>query len=354
MPGLVEGHPPVDADHRAPAPGHGAQQLAGAHPEQDGGDAGVARGQLGEDAPGGRQDQLAVVGRRQDAGPAVEQLDGGGPGIQLGAQRGQGQVAEPLHQLVPQPRVAVHEGLDPGEVLGRAALHEVAGHGERPAGEADQGDRQLGGQLPHGVDHIGRVDLGFEWAQPLQVPAVREGLGHDRPGARGHVHAEADGRHRDHDVGEEDGGVGPVAVHRLVGQTGHQFGPGDGLEDAARTPSRPVLGQGPAGLSHEPHRDTVHREAATGADERRVVEAGGPRAAHAQRPDALSGRSGGPGPPPVGSGRPPPGEAVVLPRCRPCAESRRWPILPSGRARGHWARGPVTGRACQAYNRGFP
>ena len=53
-PGLVQRHPPVDADHRAPGGGHRGQQLAGAHPEEDGGDAGVGLGQLGEEPPGGR------------------------------------------------------------------------------------------------------------------------------------------------------------------------------------------------------------------------------------------------------------------------------------------------------------
>ena len=103
-PGLVEGHPPVDPDDGAAGRGHRGQQLAGAHAEEDGGHAGMGVGQLGEEPAGGRQHQLAVVVRRQDAGPAVEDLDGGGPGVQLGSQRGQGQVGEALHQLVPDSR----------------------------------------------------------------------------------------------------------------------------------------------------------------------------------------------------------------------------------------------------------
>ena len=45
---------------------------------------------------------------------------------------------QPVRQLLPQCRVAVHERLDPGEGARRAALDEVAGHGERRAGEADE------------------------------------------------------------------------------------------------------------------------------------------------------------------------------------------------------------------------
>ena len=73
-PGLVQRDPPVDAHHRAPGCGHRGQQLAGAHPEQDGGHPGVGLGQLGEEPGGGGQHQLPVVARGEDAGPAVEDL----------------------------------------------------------------------------------------------------------------------------------------------------------------------------------------------------------------------------------------------------------------------------------------
>ena len=52
--GHVEWHPPVDADDVAPCGGHRRQQLAGAHPEEDGGDAGMGVRQLGKQPAGGR------------------------------------------------------------------------------------------------------------------------------------------------------------------------------------------------------------------------------------------------------------------------------------------------------------
>ncbi len=51
-----------------------------------------------------------------------------------------------------------------------------------------------------------------------------------------------------------------VAVDRLAGELGHQFGLGDGVEDAARPPGGPVLGKRSARLAHEPHRNPVDAE----------------------------------------------------------------------------------------------
>ena len=233
-PRLVEGDPPVDADHRAPGRGHGGQQFARAHAEEDGGNVGVGARQLGEEPPGGRQHQLPVVVRGEDPGPAVEDLHGRGPGVQLGPQGRQGQITEPLGQFVPDLGVSVHQRLHLGEVLGRTTLDQVAGHGEGPAGEADQRDLQLArtGCPPPPPHRACRSPV--RGAGGAAGPRRRRRAGHHRTGPRSHVDAETDGRHRDHDVGEEDGGVGPVAVDRLAGQAGHQIRLGDGIEDAPR------------------------------------------------------------------------------------------------------------------------
>ena len=224
-----------------PAVGHRGQQLAGAHPEEDGGDAGVGPASSAKSRRVAGRTSSSVVGGGEDAGPAVEDLDGRGPGVELGAQRGQGQVGEPLHQLVPERGIAVHQRLDPGEVLGRTPLHQVAGHGERArrrsrsAAPSSSLGQHAAPPRPRRACRP-RARAGAGAAGP---PWPAEGLGHHRPGARGHVHPEADGRRRHHDVGEEDGGVGAVAVDRLAGQLGHQLGLGDGLEDAARARGRP-------------------------------------------------------------------------------------------------------------------
>ena len=55
------------------------------------------------------------------------------------------------------------------KVRGRAALDQVAGHGEGRAGESDEGHAELPGQEPHRLEHVAGVGLGIEGAQPLQV-----------------------------------------------------------------------------------------------------------------------------------------------------------------------------------------
>ena len=299
-PGLVERHPPVDPDHGAPGRGHRGQQLAGAHAEQDGGHARVGVGQLGEQPAGGGQDQLAVVAGGEDAGPAVEDLHGGGTGVQLGAQRGQGQVAEPLDQLVPDGRVAVHEGLHPGEVLGRAALHQVAGHGEGPAGESDERDLELVGQQRSprrsrracrrsGSSGRSRCEVvrgpGTARPPPARSPGPR------RPRTRWPPPAprcrRRRWRHRSRSGPPAGGSARPPA---RAGRWRRGCCP---VPRAAR-----YSGSDRPGLAHEPDRDVVDGQAAAGPDEGRVVEPGRSGAAHVEglvRPQRDGGRVGAAG-----------------------------------------------------------
>ena len=81
----------------------------------------------------------------------------------------------------PQLRVAVQHRL--GEPVGarRPALDQVAGHRERRAGEADERrGAELGDDLAHGLADVGRVDVGLEGAQPVEVGRGAERLGDDR------------------------------------------------------------------------------------------------------------------------------------------------------------------------------
>ncbi len=134
---VVEGHPPVDADDVGPGLAHVVQQLAGADAEVDPRDVGDTR-----QHPGAvRGDAGAVLRRGQRADPGVEQLHGTGPGVDLHPQERQGDVGQPVQQGVPQLGVAVHQRLGLRVVLARPAFHQVAGQGERRAGEADQRGR---------------------------------------------------------------------------------------------------------------------------------------------------------------------------------------------------------------------
>ena len=96
-----------------------------------------------------------------DPGPAVEELDGLGARLDLGAQEGHRHGGQPVDQLAPQRRVAVHERLDLGEGPGRPALDQVAGDGEGCTGEADEGDTaagELAGDEADGVDDVGGIE----------------------------------------------------------------------------------------------------------------------------------------------------------------------------------------------------
>ena len=121
--------------------------------------------------------------------------------------------------------VAVHHRL--GEPVGarRLALDQVAGHRERRPGEADQRRRRARSTRMRTVSSTyGRVDLGLERAQPVEVGGGAERLLDDGSDAGGDVDAEPDRRHRHDDVAVEDGGVDAVAPHRLEGDLGRQVG----------------------------------------------------------------------------------------------------------------------------------
>ena len=240
----VEGHAPVHADHIRAGRGHQAEQLARAHSEENGRDAEV--GDPFEDRPRGGQHEAAVLVGGEPPGPAVEELDGLDAGLYLGPQEGHRQGGQAIHQPGPEGGVAVHERLHLGEGPGGAALDQVAGDGEGRSGEADQrhtAPGQLAGDEPHGVGDVGKIRGGLEGAQPRQVGRAPERLGHHRSPAGFDIDPEPDGVDRHHDVGEQDGGVHPVAAHRLEGQLGGQGAVADGGEDGAAAPGRPVLGE---------------------------------------------------------------------------------------------------------------
>ena len=107
-----------------------------------------------EDARRIRRDELGVVRRRERADPGVEQLDRVGAGRRLRGDVPGELLRQPFHQRVPDLRLAVHQRLRAHEVAARPALDEVAGDGERPAAEADDGTLglELGADDPHRLE----------------------------------------------------------------------------------------------------------------------------------------------------------------------------------------------------------
>ena len=242
--GLVERHPPVHADDLDARAGHQREQLSGADTEVDARHAEI--GQALEHLARGGQHVALVVGGGERPHPAVEELDGGCPRRTWRAQRRQCHVGQDVEQSGEQGRVAPHQGLGAGVDARRPPFDQVAGHGERSAGEADERDPEwveLRRDETDRVEDVAGVGLGLEGPEPRQVVGVAEGSADHGAPALLDLHAEPNGRSRHDDVGEEDGGVDAVAAHRLQGQLGRELGPSDGVEHASVTARRSVLGQ---------------------------------------------------------------------------------------------------------------
>ena len=122
-PGLVERHAPVDADHVGPGRRHRGP-AARRYPPRRGWSGTPRSATPVEDRAGRGQREALVLGRGQRPGPAVEELHGLGAGLDLGPQRGHRHGGQPVRQLLPQRRVAVHQRLHLGEGARRAALDQ--------------------------------------------------------------------------------------------------------------------------------------------------------------------------------------------------------------------------------------
>ncbi len=234
--GVVAARPAGKADHR-----HGGMRRADRRNDVSDRVDAVAR----EERPG------------QRAGPAVEELDGFGPGLDLALQVEDGRLGDPVDQRVEGRRVAVDQHAC-RRLIGRALAGDHVGrHRPGGAGEADQrGFRRQGlGHPRHGfvdgrerlVDRVGRF-------QPGEIRRSRHG-GKPRPLAFDEAQIRAEGLGHQQDVGEEDRRVEVVAADRLQRHLGGEIGGVAEIEEAAsRCPDLAILRQIPAGLAHHPDR----------------------------------------------------------------------------------------------------
>ncbi len=269
--GRVQRHPPVHSDDLRAGLGHEAEQLAGADAEED---AWHSQGVDGLEHPSGRwQREPCVLGRGEDACPAVEQLHDRGTRADLRGERRGRDVSQLLDEGAPDERFGVHERLDPGERARRPPFDEVARDGEGGAGEADE--RHVRSQLARHergcLPDVGGVLLRDERPESAKVVFRGERPGDDRTATGLDHDAKADRVDRDHDVGEEDRCVHSVAVYRLEGELGSEGRVRDRREDVARASCRAVLGERAPCLAHEPHRGVGHGSAQAGGHERRRV-----------------------------------------------------------------------------------
>jgi hypothetical protein len=134
---------------------------------------------------------------------------------------------------VPDLRLAVHAGLRLRELARRLPLDQVAGHGERSAGKAD--DRLVGPQLladeadrlEHERHRLARIGN----REPLDVVERRDRPLDDRPDALDELDVDPHAENGEHDVREEDGCVDAVGAHRLKRHLGAELGRPADLEE---------------------------------------------------------------------------------------------------------------------------
>ena len=250
---------------------HRLEQVVAADAEVDARHAGVTGGERGEHRGGVGEHERVVVGAAERAGPRVEQLEGAGAVVELAGDRRSRMLDEALHQLVPQHRLGVHQPLGVLVRAARPALDEVAGHGERRAGEGEQRHRlgKLGGE---DVDRLAARTACRSAARTVGGGSRSAGspdrrLAH-RAGAGGDIDAEPDRVGGNDDVAVQHGRVDAVAAHRLQGELGGEVRLLDGVEDAALAAHGPVLGKTATRLTHEPHRG-VRATTAVGCQEER-------------------------------------------------------------------------------------
>ena len=252
---------------------HVVQELSGARAEVQErgavGDAGPGEvGDMGEGRRRVRLHVLEVVVRRERTGPRVEQLRGGGAGLELGAQELAGHGGRPAGQGGPGLGVGVHHASRAEVVAGGTALHHVRRQREGGAGEADQGARaQLGDGGRDGLadDVQGGV---LEDGQRGDVVGGADGLAEHGAHAGLDLHVHARQAQGDHDVREEDRRVDVVAAHRLHRDLPDQVRHEAGVEHPDPLAHPAVLGQRTAGLPHEPHGVAVGALAAQRTKER--------------------------------------------------------------------------------------
>ena len=175
----------------------------------------------------GCDDVAAELRRRQHAGPAVEQHDGFGAGLDLRRQVAHRAVGQQCDQPLEQRRFAVGHGPRGGEIPRTAAFDHVAGNGERRAGKADQ--RAVGksfaaspARTSRTVSRIGAIACRHtRFVQRLQARGVAQRR-QDRSLALAIRQPMAQRPWQHQDVAEQDGSIEAEAADRLQRHLGRQ------------------------------------------------------------------------------------------------------------------------------------
>ena len=219
--GIVQPQPPIDTDHVA---ARFAQQRRQGR---------IARGKMDHRHAGAdplnhraavRQDVAAVVIHTQATDPAIEELNGLGPGVDLGVEIQGHAAGDAAHHDVPRGRVAIHQALGGAVVAARAAFDRVGGQGKRRAAEADQRHvgRQPRARLPHGLDDKLQAVHVFQFPQTIDVGRRTDGVVQHGSFAAGEVQTQAHRLENQQQIGEQDRRIDAQPVDRLDHHLGTQ------------------------------------------------------------------------------------------------------------------------------------
>ena len=213
------------------------------------------------DALQGGQREIAVLVRRQQPAPGIEQLHGIRAGIHLGQQQIRDHVGDGVQRPLRQCRIPMHERARFAEIFAAAAFDAVGEQREGRAREAQDAvailQRLL--EMRHGARQI--VDAP---QHAIELPGVvvgggAQGFGDARALAGTEADAEAHGQRHHENVGEHDGRIERVAIERLERGARRQFRFLAHVPEAVLGAQCAISRQVTSCLAHEPHRRAVER-----------------------------------------------------------------------------------------------
>ena len=213
--------------------------------------------QGGDDAGGGFDREIGEILALQRAGPRIEQFHHFGPGLHLHRQIFDCRLGDAVDQRGKAGTVLGFQCMGGGLVAGATPGDHVAGDGPGCSGKADKGgrSRQCAGQDAQGFVDRGKVVVdGIGGFQRLHPGHCGDG-GQARPLAGLKPQVRPKGLRQQQDIGEQDGGVKPIAANRLQGDLRRQIGIVAQRQEIPRLrPCGAVFGQIAARLPHHPDR----------------------------------------------------------------------------------------------------
>src|SRR5512143_23341 len=257
LPGNVEIAPPVKADHITSGFRHHLKEGRCPVGEMD---ERYGLPDTGDHVFLMRQHELAVVARSKGPDPAIEELDHLHTSTNLRVQIVDNNTREMFHELVPGLRFREHHRLRVFVIPRPAAFNNVACEGEGCTGEADK--RHFAIELleddldcPHEVFYLSsRID-GLEL---LHIGHGTHRVVDHRAFALGEFESYAHWFEGQQDVGEDDGCIDLVTLHRLDRHLRGKLRRLAHFEEGMLCPDRAIFRQVSTRLAHHPYRRAVH------------------------------------------------------------------------------------------------